>query len=207
MGGDPLGDRDHKLHAGGRGLEDRVGGEARRHEDHRCVRLRLFGGLLPAVEHGNSLDVLPALAGRHTADDVRAVVAVVERVERTLFAGDPGDREARVLIDENAHQATAPALWAPAASATTFSAASFIVLAACTLGSAASCNSSASLHVVRAIEAHDEGNARFDVAEGGDQALGDLVAAGDAAEDVEQDRFDFVVGEDQLDGLLDLAGV
>ena len=43
--------------------------------------------------------------------------------------------------------------------------------------------------------------------ERGDQAVGDLVAAGDAAEDVEQHGLDVRVGEDQLDRLLDRLGV
>ena len=64
-----------------------------------------------------------------------------------------------------------------------------------------------SLDVVGAVEAHDERNRRFDLLERRDQAVGDLVAAGDAAEDVEQHRLDRVVGQQQIDGLLDLLGV
>src|ERR1700675_2480911 len=138
--GDALGDGDHQLDARRGGLEDRVCGEARWHEDHRRVGLHLGDCLLPAVEHGDALDVQAALAGRDAADDVGAVVAVVERVEAALAAGDAGDAKTRVLVDENCHQAGTPTPW-PAASATTFSAASFMVLAAYTLGSAASCSS------------------------------------------------------------------
>ena len=199
--GDALGDRDHQLDAGRRGLEDRVGREPRGHEDHRGVRLDALGGLCPAVEHGDALDVLAALARRHAAHHVGAVAPVVERVEGALAAGDPGDRQARVLVDEHRHQLCPPA------SATTFSAASFIVRAACTFGSAASCSSSRPCHVVGAVQAHHERNRRFDLVERRDQALGDLVAAGDPAEDVEQHGLDRVVGEDQLDRLLDLRGV
>ena len=126
--GDALGDRDHQLDAGGGGLEDRVGGEARRDEDHRGVRLHLGGGLLPAVEDGDPLDVLAALARRDAADDVGAVAAVVQRVEAALAAGDPGHAQARALVDEDRHQAAAPTA-RPEASATTFSAASSIVAA------------------------------------------------------------------------------
>ena len=58
-----------------------------------------LGGLLPAVEHGDALHVLATLAGCHAAHHVRAVAAVVERVEGALAAGDPGDSEARALVD------------------------------------------------------------------------------------------------------------
>jgi hypothetical protein len=98
VGGDPLGDRDNQLDASRRGLEDRIGREARGHEDHRGVGLDALDGLGPTVEHGDALDVLSALAGRHPADDVRAVAPVVERVERALAAGDAGDGQASVLI-------------------------------------------------------------------------------------------------------------
>ncbi len=66
-------------------------------------------GLPPAVEDGNAVDVLAALAGRDAADDVRAVCAVVERVEGSLAAGDARDRQAGVLVDQDGHQ-PAPAL-------------------------------------------------------------------------------------------------
>ncbi len=205
--GDALGDRDDQLDAAGGRLEDRVGGEARRHEDHRRIRLHLGDGVGPAVEHGDALDVLPALAGRDAADHVGPVVAVVERVEGALAAGDPGHAQARGLVDEHRHQACAPTPSRPAASATTISAASFIVVAACTLGSAGLCQQAAPLDVVGAVEAHDERHRRFDLAEGRDQPFGDEVAARDSGEDVDEHGLDRVVGEDQVDGLLDRLGV
>src|SRR4029450_12093479 len=73
-------------------------------------------------------DVLATLARRHARHDLRAVAPVVHRVERALAAGDAADAQPRLAIDEDAHRA----------SSTTFSAASFIVAAVCTLGSAAS---------------------------------------------------------------------
>src|SRR4051812_47149991 len=129
VGRDALGDRDDQLDAGVGGLEDRVGGEARRHEDHRRVGLRLGDGGLEGVEDRDALDVEPALARRDTGHDVGAVALVVERVERALASGDAGDAQARVVADEDAH---------PAASSTTFRAASSIVAAMCTLGRSAS---------------------------------------------------------------------
>src|SRR3954447_3094204 len=124
VGGDALGDADHRLDAGVGGLEDRVGRERRRHEDHRRVRVGLGDGVVEGVEDRDALDVLAALAGRHAGDHFGAVALVVERVERALATGDAGDAELRVAADDDAHRA----------SSTTFSAASFIVDAGTTLG-------------------------------------------------------------------------
>ena len=63
VGGDALGDRDDRLDAGVLGLEDRVGGEARRHEDHRRVRAGLGHRVVERVEDRDALDVLPPLPG------------------------------------------------------------------------------------------------------------------------------------------------
>src|SRR4051794_34373889 len=71
----------------------------------------------------------------------------------------------------------------------------------------------AALLVVRAVEAHDERHLRLDLLERLDEALGHLVAPGDAAEDVEQHGLDLRVGQDALDrrddrvGLRSAAGV
>src|ERR1700740_1868852 len=51
----------------------------------------------------------------------------------------------------------------------------------------------APLYVVGAVQAHDERHVGFDLAERRDQPLGDLVAARDAAEDVDQHRLHRVV--------------
>ena len=65
----------------------------------------------------------------------------------------------------------------------------------------------AALLVVGAVEAHDERDGRLDLLERLDQALRDLVAARDAAEDVEQHGGDVLVGEDHLDRLGDRLGL
>ena len=65
----------------------------------------------------------------------------------------------------------------------------------------------AALLVVGAVEPHHEGHGRLDLGERLDQALGDLVAARDAAEDVEQHGGDLLVGEDHLDRLGDRLGL
>ena len=108
VGGDALSDCDHERDAGVLGLEDRVGGEARGHEDHRRVRAGLGDRVVEGVEDGDALDVLAALARRHARHDLRAVAAVVHRMERALAPGDARDAELRALVDEDAHLSRPP---------------------------------------------------------------------------------------------------
>ena len=84
-------------------LVDRVRREARRDEDHRRVRARLVDGVGDGVEDRDALDVLAALARRHAGDDLRAVAAVAQPVERALAAGQPLDDELRVAVDDDRH--------------------------------------------------------------------------------------------------------
>jgi hypothetical protein len=58
----------------------------------------------------------------------------------------------------------------------------------------------AALLVVGPVEPDHERDPGLDLVERLDQALGDLVAAGDAAEDVEEHGGDALVGQDHLDG-------
>src|SRR4029077_17464760 len=116
--------------AGVRRLENGVGREARRDEHHRGVRAGLLDGLVDRVEHGDPVDVLAALSGRDARHDVRAVALVVRRVERPLPAGDAGDAEAGVAVDQDAH-AYASTLVPAFASSTTRFAASSIVASTC----------------------------------------------------------------------------
>jgi hypothetical protein len=69
------------------------------------------------------------------------------------------------------------------------------------------CEQPATLDIVRAIKTHDKRHRRFDLAEGCDQPLCDLVAAGDPGKDVHEYGLHRLVGEDQIDGLLDRFGV
>src|SRR5512133_2157498 len=128
VGGDALGDRDDGLDPRLGRLEDRVRGEARRHEDHRGVGAGGVDRGVEGVEDRDALDVLAALARSHARHQLRAVAPVVHRVERALAPGDARHAQARLVVDQDAHRA----------SSTTFSAASFIVAAVWTLGSAAS---------------------------------------------------------------------
>ena len=74
------------------GLDDRVGGERRRHEDHRRVGAGLADGVRHRVEHRDALVRGAALARGDARHDLRAVVAAGERVERSLAAGQPCTR-------------------------------------------------------------------------------------------------------------------
>ena len=85
-------------------LVDGVGGERRRHEDHRRVRAVLRHGLGDGVEHRHALDVLPALARRDAGDEVRPVAAVAEAVEPALGPREALDDEPRLVVDEDRHQ-------------------------------------------------------------------------------------------------------
>ena len=101
--GQALGDADDGADPRVDGLVDRVGGEAGRDEDHRRVRAGLVDRLGDGVEDRDPLEVLAALAGRDAGDDVRAVGAVAQRVERALAPGRALDDEPRVLVDDDRH--------------------------------------------------------------------------------------------------------
>ncbi len=70
VGRDALGDRDDQLDAGVLGLQDRVGGKPRWHEDHRRVGTLLLDRLVEGVEDGHAVDVLATLTGGDPGDDL-----------------------------------------------------------------------------------------------------------------------------------------
>ena len=132
-------------------LVDRGGGEARRNEDHRGVGAALVDRLLDRVEDRDALDVLAALARGDAGDHVGAVVAVAQPVEGALAAGQAGDDELRVVVDDDAHQPLAPL-----ASSTTFSAAPSIVFSRCRLVEVGLGEQRQALLGVGAVEADDQ---------------------------------------------------
>ena len=90
---DALGDADDGRDPGADRLVHRIGGERGGDEDHRRVRGGLAHGGGDRVEHGDALDVLPALARSDARDDVRSVRAVPQPVEPSLGAGQALDDE------------------------------------------------------------------------------------------------------------------
>ena len=186
VGRDALGDRDRRASTPA-SAASRIESAAKRGGTKIIAVLapRLGDGLGPRVEDRDALDVLAALAGRDAADDVGAVGAVVQRVERALAAGDAGDDEAGVLGRRGW-----PCQLRSFASATTFSAAPCIVFAGCTFGSAASSRIRRPSTSLVPSRRTTNGHVGVDLRERVDDALGDLVAAGDPAEDVEEDRLD-----------------
>src|SRR5262249_58320303 len=53
---------------------------------------------------------LPALAGRHAPDHLRAILQAVSAVETAMPAGDALAEDASVAIDEDAHEGDGPLL-------------------------------------------------------------------------------------------------
>ena len=198
VGGDALGDAHDRGHAGVDRLVDRVGGEARRHEHHRRVRGTLVDGVGHGVEDRDAVDVLAGLAGRDARDHSRAVVAVAQRVEAALAAGDALDDEAGVGADEDGH-------YDAAASSTTRSAAPSIVASTYRFGRRRFGQDPAALDVVRPVEPHDDRHAHVELLERRQDAAGDLVAAGDASEHVEEHRPHLRVGQEHLHRRHDLV--
>ena len=157
-----------KMHGGvGAGLGDRLGDRV---EDGD-----------PVVER-----VLAALAGRHAGHDVGAVVQHLAGVELALAAGDALDDEPRVAVDEDAHAAPPAARrprgraarrpWRPPRRGWRRS------------RSGPPRGGAAASSAFVPDDADDHGHLALLAAPRLDQAAGDLVAAGDAAEDVDQDR-------------------
>ena len=109
---DALGDHDGERDFGVDGLDHRVLGELRRHEDDRDVRAGLLDGLLDRAEHGEVLaldgDRLAGLAGVDAAHDVRAGLQHLGGVLHALGAGEALDDDLAVLVEEDRHCLTPP---------------------------------------------------------------------------------------------------
>ncbi len=102
---DVLGDDHDQLDAVLDRLEDGVAREARRHRDHRAVDGAVLGDhVAHAVVDRHAVDVAAGAAGRHAADDLRAVVEALARQVHGLAAGDALDDEGGVLVDEDGHR-------------------------------------------------------------------------------------------------------
>ena len=98
-----LGDADHRADAGVDCLVDRVGCEARRHEDQRRVGAGLLHRVGDRVEDGNTFDILARLAGRDTRDYLGSVVPVAQSVEASFATREALHHETRVVVDDDRH--------------------------------------------------------------------------------------------------------
>src|SRR4051794_23731022 len=104
---DALGDDDGEPDLGVDGLDDRVLGAGRRHEDDADVRAGLLHGLGDAAEHRDAgaveVDGLARLLGVHAADDGRAGGEHALGVLAPLGAGHALDDDLAVLVEEDRH--------------------------------------------------------------------------------------------------------
>ena len=98
-----LGDRDDQRHLGVDRLEDRIGGEGRRHVDHAGVGAGRRDRLGDRVEDGQADMGRAAFAGRHPADHLRPVGERLLGVEGAGFAGHPLGDDLGVGVYEDAH--------------------------------------------------------------------------------------------------------
>jgi hypothetical protein len=98
-----LGDCNHRLDACSNGLENRIGGERWRHEDHRGVGAGGVAGFSHRVEHRQTSDLFTTLAWSDAADHSCAVVEAATGVELTDLASDALADHASVAIDDDAH--------------------------------------------------------------------------------------------------------
>ena len=93
------------------GLEDRGRRGLRRHGDERRRGACRGHRLGDRVEDRDAVDVLATLAGRHSADDLGAVVAVAQAVVPALPTGETLHDDLGVGVDEDRHpQSALPAL-------------------------------------------------------------------------------------------------
>ena len=195
-----FGDADGQRNPGVGRFHDRVGGKRRRHEDHRRVRAGLAHRVVHAVEDRPAFVRRAALAGRHAADDLRAVRRGRLGVKRAFAAGQPLHDQPRVFVEQNGHVS------ASLASATTFSAASPIESAVVKFRPLSRSIRLPSSTLVPSMRI-TIGTRHAELRDGGNDALRQHVAAQDAAEDVDQHGLDVLVGHQDAERVLDLLGV
>ena len=102
---DALGDADDQRDLRIDRLEDRVGGERRRHVDHRRVGAGLGDRLGHGVEHRQVEMRGAAFARRHAAHHLGAVGDRLLGMEGALRAGEALADDLGVLVDQDGHQA------------------------------------------------------------------------------------------------------
>ena len=101
--GDVLRDADDEVELRVDRFEDGVRCEFRRDEDDGSIRARRLHGVAHRVEDVDAARDLAGLARRDAADDFRAVINHLLRMERRGLARDALDDDFGVFIDENSH--------------------------------------------------------------------------------------------------------
>lgn len=94
-------DADDHLDAGFGGLHDGVGGESRRHKDHRSVGAGLADGVRYRVEYRKPQVLLATFSGGDAAHYIRSILYHLFGVESAFLTGEPLDDHPGVLVDEN----------------------------------------------------------------------------------------------------------
>src|SRR5205823_6621156 len=142
-------------------------------------------------------ELAAAPAGGDAADDRRAVLEHLLGVETALAPGDPLDQQTRALADQDRHLRR------------------FLRQADDRLGRLERPGGGRELAALEQLETllgpgagHSDDDRDLDVHCAGrlEDSPGDLVAAGDAAEDVEQHALDVLVHQHDLERLADLVG-
>ena len=169
------------------GLEDRVGGEARRDEDHRRVGAGLVDRVVEGVEDRDALDVLAALAGRHAGHDVGAVARLLSvwNVPSRPVMPETHELACRCRRGSLMRRSRSPSP-APRPSRRR----SCIVASVCTLGRSASASSARPSSSLVPSRRTTNGTVGLIWSNASIRPSRDLVAARDAAEDVEQHGLD-----------------
>ena len=187
-------------------LEQRVARPRRRDEDHGHVGADVRDGLVDAVEDGHARDRLAAVPRRDAGDDVGPGGEHAPGVERALAAGDALDEDARGVVDEDGHQASPPGAAAAARSRSAMSTTSAHGLVRVEreghVGKGGGLDHRVALLGGVAVEADDDRRVDAGGLDRLDEALGDVLAAGDAAEDVDEHGGHRRPGEHGLEGRL-----
>ena len=84
-----FGNANHYRNACVSSFHDRIGGECRRHVDHRRVGTCLLNRVGDGVEYRNAFMRSPTFAGRDTANNIRSVLNHLFSMKRTFFPVSP----------------------------------------------------------------------------------------------------------------------
>ena len=101
--GNAFGNADDNGNSGIGCFHDCVGGERRRHVNHRSVRAFFVHRIRNRIENRNAFVLGAALAGRYSSDDVRSILHHLLCMKRAFFSGDALDNQTGRFIDKYTH--------------------------------------------------------------------------------------------------------